>query len=69
MEEFNPLRLLLLGATIPDMAGMASARFHAEFVEPLAGKLRGRDAKIPAALIGSYSIGLATIPISTHQGI
>ncbi|MFM0045618.1 TetR family transcriptional regulator [Paraburkholderia sediminicola] len=59
--EFNPLRLLLLGATSPDTAEMVSARFHAEFVQPLARKLKGRDAEIRAALIGSYVIGLATM--------
>lgn len=59
--EFNPLRLLLLGATSPETADSVSARFHAEFVQPLARKLKGRDAGLRAALIGSYVIGLATM--------
>lgn len=60
-EEFNPLRLLLLSATSPDMAKLVSERFHAEFVKPLSKMLRGRDAEVRAALIGSYLIGLATM--------
>ncbi|NWD66096.1 TetR family transcriptional regulator [Pseudomonas gingeri] len=58
---FNPLRLLLLASTSPATATMISARFHAEFVEPLALMLKGRDANLRAALIGSYVIGLATM--------
>jgi hypothetical protein len=38
-----------------------SARFHAEFVQPLAKLLRGRDAELRAGLIASYVIGLATM--------
>jgi AcrR family transcriptional regulator len=58
---FNPLRLLLLAASSPATAAMVSDRFHAEFVLPLAKKLRGRDPELRAALIGSYVIGLATM--------
>lgn len=58
---FNPLRLLLLAASSPDTAAMASERFHAEFVQPLARKLGGRDADLRATLIGSYVLGLATM--------
>lgn len=60
-EAFNPLRLLLLSAASSDVAEIVSVRFDAEFVQPLAGKLRGRDAEVRAALIGSYVIGLATM--------
>lgn len=71
--EFNALRLLLLSATSPDMSEIVSSRFHAEFVNPLAAMLRGRDAEVRAALIGSYVIGLATMrhmlisPALTHS--
>lgn len=59
--DFNPLRLLLLAVGSPDTVAIVSAQFHAEFVLPLAKLLRGRDAEMRAALIGSYLIGLATM--------
>ncbi|MDM0004992.1 TetR family transcriptional regulator [Variovorax sp. J22G73] len=60
-DGFNALRLLILAAASPETAATVSAQFHAEFVAPLAKKLRGRDAELRAALIGSYVIGLATM--------
>ena len=60
-DGFNPLRLLLLAAASPETAGIVSARFHEEFVLPLAGKLGGTNAPMRAALIASYVIGVATM--------
>lgn len=59
---FDALRVILRAAgSSPVIAAMVSERFHAEFVLPLAKRLRGRDAEIRAALIASYVIGLATM--------
>ncbi|MGC1548160.1 MAG: TetR family transcriptional regulator [Rhodanobacter sp.] len=58
---FDALRVLLHATGNPAIAAMVSARFHAEFVTPLARLLRGRDAEVRAALIASYVIGLATM--------
>jgi AcrR family transcriptional regulator len=60
-EGFDPLRLLLRASGSPATAALVSARFHAEFVQPLGKLLRGRDAELRAALIASYVIGLATM--------
>jgi AcrR family transcriptional regulator len=60
-DGFDPLRLLLRASGSPATADVVSARFHAEFVQPLGKLLRGRDAELRAALIASYVIGLATM--------
>ncbi|CAN5329261.1 TetR family transcriptional regulator [soil metagenome] len=59
--SFNPLRLLLLAASSPETAAIVARQFDAEFVRPLAKRLRGRDAALRATLIASYVIGLATM--------
>lgn len=59
--EPDSLRLLLRAAASPSTAALVSARFHAEFVTPLARLLRGRDTELRAAMIASYVIGLATM--------
>jgi AcrR family transcriptional regulator len=58
---FDPLRVLLRAAGNPAVAALVSERFHAEFVQPLARLLPGRDAALRAGLIASYVIGLATM--------
>jgi len=58
---FDSLQLLLRASSSPATATMVSARFHEEFVRPLAKSLRGRDADQRAALVASYVIGLATM--------
>lgn len=60
-DGFNPLRLLLLAAASPETAAVVSARFHTEFVLPLAARLGGDNAAMRAALIASYVIGVATM--------
>jgi AcrR family transcriptional regulator len=60
-ERFDALALLLRASTSPTTREMVSERFHAEFVLPLAGRLKGRDRETRAALIASYVIGLATM--------
>lgn len=60
-DDFDALRVLLRAAGNPAIATMVSARFHEEFVGPLARLLRGRDRAVRATLIASYVIGLATM--------
>jgi AcrR family transcriptional regulator len=60
-EKFDALGILLRASGSPATQERVSARFHAEFVLPLARLLRGRDAELRAALIASYLIGLATM--------
>ncbi|HEY0232194.1 MAG TPA: hypothetical protein VGC55_13150 [Dokdonella sp.] len=43
------------------VAAVVSERFHAEFITPLAKRLRGADAEIRAALIASQVVGIATL--------
>lgn len=62
---FDALGVLLRATGNPPIAAMVSERFHAEFVRPLAKRLRGRDADLRATLIASYVIGLATM----HHGL
>jgi AcrR family transcriptional regulator len=59
--RFDALGILLRSSGSPATQERVSARFHAEFVLPLAHLLRGRDAELRAALIASYLIGLATM--------
>ena len=59
--KFDALGILLRASGSPATQERVSARFHAEFVLPLARLLRGRDAELRAALIASYLIGLATM--------
>ncbi|MBC7665201.1 MAG: TetR family transcriptional regulator [Caulobacter sp.] len=59
--KFDALGILLRASGSPATQERVSARFHAEFVLPLSRLLRGRDAELPAALIASYLIGLATM--------
>lgn len=59
--RFDALGILLRASGSPATQERVSARFHAEFVLPLARLLRGRDAELRAALIASYLIGLATM--------
>jgi AcrR family transcriptional regulator len=60
-SRFDALGMLLRASGSPATQERVSARFHAEFVEPLARLLHGRDADLRAALIASYLIGLATM--------
>ena len=60
-SKFDALGMLLRASGSPATQERVSARFHAEFVEPLARLLHGRDADLRAALIASYLIGLATM--------
>jgi len=64
---FDALRVLLHAAGSPAIAAMVSQRFHAEFVKPLARRLRGPDADVRAALIASYVIGIATMRHGLHS--
>lgn len=59
--SFNALKLLLLAAASPETASVVSDRFHVEFVQQLAKKLKGKDVLVRAALVASYVIGLATM--------
>lgn len=59
--RFDALGILLRASGSPATQARVSARFHADFVLPLARLLRGRDAELRAALIASYLIGLATM--------
>ncbi len=59
--KFDALGILLRSSGSPATHERVSARFHADFVLPLARLLRGRDAELRAALIASYLIGLATM--------
>jgi AcrR family transcriptional regulator len=59
--DIDGLGLLLRATGSPATAAMVSARFRADFVQPLAGLLRGRDAELRAGLIASYLVGLATM--------
>ena len=59
--RFDALGILLRASGSPATHDRVSARFHADFVLPLARLLRGRDAELRAALIASYLIGLATM--------
>jgi AcrR family transcriptional regulator len=59
--RFDALGILLRASGSPATQERVSARFHADFVLPLAHLLRGRDAELRAALIASYLIGLATM--------
>jgi len=59
--KFDALGILLRASGSPATQARVSARFHDEFVLPLARLLRGRDAELRAALIASYLIGLATM--------
>jgi AcrR family transcriptional regulator len=61
VAKFDALGMLLRASGSPATQERVSARFHADFVEPLARLLRGRDAELRAALIASYLIGLATM--------
>lgn len=65
--DFDALRLLLLAAASPATAAVVSAKFHEEFVKPLAKLLQGRNTELRAALIGSYVIGLATMRHALHS--
>jgi AcrR family transcriptional regulator len=58
---FDALGILLRASGSPATQERVSARFHADFVLPLARLLRGRDSELRAALIASYLIGLATM--------
>lgn len=60
-QEFDALRVLLRAAGGQLTAAIVAERFHAEFVQPLAARLRGHDAELRAALVASYIIGLATM--------
>jgi AcrR family transcriptional regulator len=62
--KFDALGLLLRSAGSPVTSALVAARFHTEFVEPLAKRLRGRDAGLRAGLIASYVIGLATMKLA-----
>jgi AcrR family transcriptional regulator len=62
--EFDALHVLLRASGDPAVAAVVSRRFHAEFVIPLAKRLRGRDAELRAAVIASYVIGLSTMHIA-----
>jgi AcrR family transcriptional regulator len=59
--RFDALGILLRSSGSPATQERVSARFHADFVLPLARLLRGRDAELRAALIASHLIGLATM--------
>jgi len=59
--RFDALGILLRASGSPATQERVSARFHADFVLPLARLLRGRDTELRAALIASYLIGLATM--------
>jgi len=59
--RFDALGILLRSSGSPATHARVSARFHADFVLPLARLLRGRDAELRAALIASYLVGLATM--------
>ena len=59
--RFDALGILLRASGSPATQERVSARFHADFVLPLARLLRGRDAELRAALIASYLVGLATM--------
>src|ERR1700761_9320672 len=59
--RFDALGILLRASGSPATQERVSARFHADFVLPLARLLRGRDAELRAALIASHLIGLATM--------
>jgi AcrR family transcriptional regulator len=59
--RFDALGILLRSSGSPATQERVSARFHADFVLPLARLLHGRDAELRAALIASYLIGLATM--------
>ena len=59
--RFDALGILLRASGSPATHDRVAARFHADFVLPLARLLRGRDAELRAALIASYLIGLATM--------
>ncbi|MEP6503401.1 MAG: TetR family transcriptional regulator [Betaproteobacteria bacterium] len=65
--KFDALGMLLRASGSPATAARVAARFHAEFVLPLAGLLRGRDAELRAALIASYLMGLATMKHALHS--
>jgi len=62
---FDALGVLLRATGNSPIAAMVAERFQAEFVHPLAKRLRGRDAELRATLIASYLIGLATM----HHGL
>ena len=59
--RFDALGILLRASGSPATQERVSARFHADFVLPLARLLRGRDAELRAAIIASHLIGLATM--------
>ena len=59
--RFDALGILLRSSGSPATQERVSARFHADFVLPLARLLRGRDAELRAAIIASHLIGLATM--------
>ncbi len=59
--RFDALGMLLRSSGSAATRERVSARFHAEFVLPLARLLHGRDAELRAALIASYLVGLATM--------
>jgi AcrR family transcriptional regulator len=59
--KFDALGMLLRASGSPATSTRVAARFHDEFVLPLARLLRGRDAELRAALIASYLLGLATM--------
>jgi AcrR family transcriptional regulator len=58
---FNALSLLLLSSDCPEVAGILSATFRAEFIVPLAGRLPGEDTEERAIAIAACVIGLATV--------
>jgi hypothetical protein len=60
-EAFDAVRVLVRAAGSRSIAGLVSERFHIEFVEPLAKRLRGPDTAVRASLIASYVIGLAAM--------
>jgi AcrR family transcriptional regulator len=65
--RFDALGLLLRASGSPATSERVAERFHAEFVLPLAGLLRGRDTELRAVLIASYLMGLATMKHALHS--
>ncbi len=65
--KFDALGMLLRASGSPATSERVAARFHDEFVLPLAKLLRGRDAELRAALIASYLMGLATMKHALHS--
>lgn len=65
--KFDALGMLLRASGSPATSARVAARFHDEFVRPLARLLRGRDAELRAALIASYLMGLATMTHVLHS--